>query len=152
MNRKTVGGVLFALMSALLWGLTAWLGGRSGESETLSTLALAAGFVAVILTLHTVLYAMFANRKAVNGDWFREHGKPVEAEIIKIDRRGHRSAWRIKARYVDSRRGTGTVFKSDILRANPGKKFQVGDRITVYPHPSGSQRYWMDVGIASENY
>ena len=150
MNKKTVGGVLFALMSALLWGLTGWLGSRSGESRTLFTFSLAAGFVAAILTLHTVLYTMFANRKALDGGWFREHGKPVEAEIIKIDRRGHRSAWRIKARHVDSRRGTGTVFKSDILRANPDKRFHVGDRITVYLHPSSPQRYWMDVGVAGE--
>lgn len=93
MKKKTVGGVLFALLSALLWGLTGWLAGRSGEARAFFTFSLAAGSVAAILTPHTVLYTMFANRKALDGDWFREHDKPVQAEIIKIDRRGHRLGW-----------------------------------------------------------
>ncbi len=151
MNRKTIGTAVFAVLSALAWGLTAYLMGRSGESGTLRTFGLAAGFAAAMLTLHTVLYAVFADRKALDGDWFRRHGKPVDAEITKVGRRGHRTAWRVKARHLDRRSGVETVFKSDILRSNPGRRVGVGDTVRVYLHPTNPRRYWMDIGVESEN-
>lgn len=150
MNTKTVGTLVFAVLSALAWGLTVYLMGRSGESGTLRTLAFAAGFTATVLTLHTALYALLADRKALDGDWFRRHGKPVEAEIVKIGKRGRRTAWRVKARHRDRRSGAETVFKSDILRSNPARRLRVGDKVRVYLHPTDSRRYWMDVGVESE--
>lgn len=150
MNKKTIGSLIFAVLSALLWGLTIYLLGRSGESRTLHTFGLAAGFTASILTLHTILYAVFANRKTLEGDWFRRHGKPMEAEIIKISRYGYHMAWRVKARHLDRKGGRETIFKSDILRSNPNAKFSIGDTIRVYRHPTDSRRYWMDVGLPSK--
>jgi hypothetical protein len=150
MNKKIAGGLIFALLSVLFWGLAAWLLGRSDEAQIFYTLGLAAGFAAIILTMHTVLYMLYADRKALSGDWYRQHGKLVTAEIIKISRRGHRTAWRIKARHVDSQNGQTMLFKSDILRSNPAPKLGIGDPIMVYLHPTDSRRYWMDVGINSE--
>lgn len=150
MTKKTAGTLTFTLLSVLLWGLAAYLISRSGQSRTLHTFGLSAGFVASVLTLHTILHALFANRKALEGDWFRRHGKPVEAEVIKVGRRGYRTAWRIRARQLNPKSGNDVIFKSDILRSNPGAKFSVGDRIVVYLHPTDTRRYWMDVGVRSE--
>lgn len=150
MKRNTTGTSAFVFASILLWGVTAYLLSRHGGSPMLHTFGLATGFVAFVLTLHTILYAMLGNRKALEADWFRRHGRPVEAEIIHIGRRGRRSAWRVKARCVDRASGKETVFKSDILRSNPGRKLAVGGRIVVHLHPTDPRRYWMDVGVASE--
>ncbi len=150
MSKKTTGTVFFAVASLLLWGLAAYLGLRAGESAERRVFALAAAFAALVLSAHTVLYALFADRKAREHDWLRAHGRPVDAEIVKVGRRGRRSAWRIKARWLDHATGQETVFKSEILRASPRARFRPGDRIRVYLHPTEPRRYWMDAGIDGE--
>lgn len=150
MTSKTVGSLVFLIMSVLLWGLTSYFSLRAEESENFHTYTLVAGFTAFILSLHTVLYILFAGRKKRNRDYFLQHGRPVEAEIIKVGRRGKRTAWRIKARYRDLHSGKEVIFKSDILRSNPSAKFSVGDKIVVYLHPQNPSQYWMDTNIGSE--
>lgn len=148
MSKKTTGTVFFAVASLLLWGLAAYLGLRAGESAERRVFALAAAFAALVLSAHTVLYALFADRKAREHDWLRAHGRPVDAEIVKVGRRGRRSAWRIKA--VAQLRGRPVTFRSDILRADPSRRWRVGDTITVFLDPANPRRYWMDVGVDAE--
>lgn len=150
MNKRTAGIVTFSVGSVALWALAFYLLANAGASKDLRTYGLAAGFAALMLTLHTILFAIFADRKALTAQWFQRHGKPIEAEVVKVGRRGHRSAWRIKARHRDPRSGAEASFKSDLLRVNPDRKFQPGDKITVYLHPTDSRRYWVDTGLPSK--
>ena len=43
-----------------------------------------------------------------------------------------------------------TVFKSDILRADPRPRLAVGDHIQVHLHPTDRRRYWMAIGTESK--
>lgn len=150
MTSKTSGSSIFLVTSALLWGLTGYLLLRAKESTDFYTFSLVTGFTALILSLHTILYILFAGRKERKRTYFLQHGRPVEAEIIKVGRRGKWTAWRIKARYRDLQSGNETIFKSDILRSDPTAKFRVGDRILVYLHPKDPGQYWMETEFQSE--
>lgn len=148
MTKRTVGAWVFAIASVALWSLTLYLALASPGVK--SSYVQATGFVALILTLHTVLYILFSGRKDRRRDYFLRVGEPIETEITDIKKRGKRTAWRIKSKHVDKRTGTEVVFRSEILRRNPSKKFQVGDVIVVYRHPTRTEEYWMETGIGSE--
>lgn len=148
MTKTTAGALVFVITSVILWGLTIYLSFAS--SEVRAPYAQAAGFVAFILTLHTVFYVSFSGRKNRRRDYFFRYGKPIETKIIDIKRRGIRTAWRITSKYFDERLGKEITFKSDILRLNPSRKFRTGDTITVYLHPTKPNQYWMETGIQSE--
>lgn len=150
MTTKIRGTVFFAIVSLLLWGLAAYLLSRSAGSGDLRTFGLAAAFVALVLSMHTVLFYLFADRKRDRREFFLRHGRRVDAQIVKVGRRGWRTAWRIKASYRDPRSGKLMTARSEILRANPARKFSVGDTIAVYLHPRDIKRYWMETGIDSE--
>lgn len=149
MGKQAAGRRFFILLSVVLWALTAWLLLGADQSDGSRILALACGFVALVASAHALLYAKYGERKSRNADWFRQHGTPVQATIVKIGKRGRRTAWRIKAQGRD-RQGNVFVYKSEILRANPGRRYQTGDAITVYLDPADANRYWMDTGIGSE--
>lgn len=149
-NKKGLGILVFFSLSLVMWGVALYLFSRADESALLHTYSRAAIFVAIILSSHTLLYTLFANRKSIDADWYRAHGQRIEADITHIKRRGHRAAWRIKARYIHPKTGQESTFKSDILRANPSSLHHVGGKITVYIHPQRPRQYWMDVGIESE--
>ncbi len=151
MSSKTVGGWVFVVASAMLWSLAAYLAIRAKGSGNLHVYSLAVGFVALVLSAHAVLYILFAGRKERNRADLLRNGRRVEAEIVKIGRRGQRTAWRIKARHRDPRSGHETVFKSDLLRSNPEGEFRVGDRIAVYVDARHPSRYWVETGRASEH-
>ena len=91
-----------------------------------------------------------AGRKPRDRAYYLQHGRPVDAVVTKVDKRGQRTAWRIKARYRDPRSGEGARFKSELLRANPGHRIRVGDSIRVYRDPERPNRYWMDSGTDAE--
>ena len=69
--------------------------------------------------------------------------------MVKIGRRG--KGWRVQALAV-APTGTAapTVFKSDILRADPRPRLAVGDHIQVHLHPTDRRRYWMAIGTESK--
>lgn len=149
MTPKAAGTLVFGILSALGWLLTAYLASRAGASARASMFAWAAGFVALVLTLHTLLYALLADRKARDADWLRRHGLAVQAEVVKIGRRG--KGWRVQAlAVVPTGTAAPTVFKSDILRADPRPRLAVGDHIQVHLHPTDRRRYWMAIGTESK--
>ena len=96
-----------------------------------------------------VISSNLADRKARDADWLRRHGRAVQAEVVKIGRRG--KGWRVQALAV-APTGTAapTVFKSDILRADPRPRLAVGDHIQVHLHPTDRRRYWMAIGTESK--
>ena len=100
--------------------------------------------------MHTLLYVGLAGRKPRDRAYYLQHGRPVDAVVTKVDKRGQRTAWRIKARYRDPRSGEEARFKSELLRANPGHRIRVGDSIRVYLDPERPNRYWMDTGTDAE--
>lgn len=150
MRKYETGRLFFIVLSLVLWLLCLWLlagddGGREREIFGWSV-----GFMALMATTHALLFAKYGQRKALEADWLRRNGRPLQAEVVKISRSGHHSEWRIKARCVDAR-GNVTRYKSHLLNGNPGKKFRIGDPITVYVDPADPKRYWMDSGIEAEN-
>ena len=147
---NTTGAWFFAGLSVLAWLLTAYLAARAGESAQLRTFAWAAGFLAGVLSVHTLLYVGLAGRKPRDRAYYLQHGRPVDAVVTKVDKRGQRTAWRIKARYRDPRSGEEARFKSELLRANPGHRIRVGDSIRVYLDPERPNRHWMDTGTDAE--
>ncbi|MCC6196550.1 MAG: hypothetical protein IT518_19015 [Burkholderiales bacterium] len=144
---KRTGAWVFAVASMVSWGFTVYL---AFASEAKAPYVRAMGFVALVLTLHTVLYILFSGRKSRKRDYFLRYGEPIETEITDIKRRGRRTAWRVKSQHFDKRLGKKSVFKSEILRRNPSRKFQVGDTVMVYLHPARPGQYWMETGIESE--
>ena len=150
MNKKTLGIVTFCILSLLLWGLTAYLAEGMEASRDRRVFAYAAGFCALVLSAHTVLFALFGDRKERERDWLRSHGRRIDAVVTKVGRRGRRAAWRIKARGVDPRSGEELSFRSDILDANPGARFPLGSTIPVYLDPRNPKRYWVDAGIRTQ--
>lgn len=148
MPKRTVGALVFVAASVALWSLTIYLSLASPAAG--APYVRAAGFVALILTLHTVLYVLFSGRKSRRRDYFLQHGKPLETRIATIKRRGPRTAWRVTSTYVDRRTGREVVFKSDILRRNPSRRLQIGDTVMVYLHPTKADQYWMETGIEGE--
>ncbi len=150
MRKFRTGVMFFIVLSLGLWLLCFWLLAGSDGSKQREIFGWAAGFTALMATFHTLLFSRYGQRKAKTAAWFREQGRPLQAEVVKISRRGHRSAWRIKARHVDAR-GNETTYKSELLNFNPERTLQVGDPITVYLDPTDRQRYWVDSGIDSEN-
>lgn len=150
MQKHATGRRVFTVLGVALWLLAIWLFVGADGSKTRSTLAFAAGFAALVMTAHALLFAKFGDRKDRLADWFRQHCRPVEVEIVKIGRRDAHRAWRIKARHLD-RHGNEITYKSDMLGDDPNDRWKVGDGITVYLDPANPRRYWMDTGIASKN-
>lgn len=148
-EKKSAGTAVFGVASALLWGLAAYLGWSPPQSDNGSVYAYAAAFAALVLTAHTVLFARYADRKWHEGNWFRAHGKPIEAQITRI--KGSGRDWRVRALHLDQRSGAETTFKSNRLRDDPNEKYAVGDKVTVYLHPSDPRRYWMDLELEHRN-
>lgn len=148
-EKKSAGTAVFGVASALLWCLAAYLGWSPPQSDNGSVYAYAAAFAALVLTAHTVLFARYADRKWHEGNWFRAHGKPIEAQITRI--KGSRRDWRVRAVPLGGGNAPETTFKSDRLRDDPNETYAVGDKVVVYLHPTDPRRYWMDLGLESRN-
>ncbi|MCC6596853.1 MAG: DUF3592 domain-containing protein [Rhodanobacteraceae bacterium] len=142
------GRWLLVALSAALWLLAGALAMRSDPDGSLRGWVGGALFTAGVATLAAALYWTFGQRKAIRAAWLRAHGRPLAAQVSKVGRRGRRSAWRIKA--VAQLRGRPVTFRSDILRADPSRRWRVGDTITVFLDPANPRRYWMDVGVDAE--
>lgn len=150
MRKYKIGLLFFVVLSLGLWLMCFWLLDSAGGAKERTIFGWAAGFAALMASFHTVLYLKFGQRKANQAAWFRQHGAPLQAEVIKISRSGHDSEWRIKAQHVDAH-GNVVKYKSGLLNGNPARKYRVGDPITVYVDPANPERYWMDSGIDAEN-
>lgn len=144
-RQKTAGLWTFGTLSVALWGLAAWLLAQAGGEERQRLFGYVAAFAALVLSSHTILFALFAGRKEREQAWLRAHGRPLEAVVSKVDRRGHAGEWRVKARRTEQASGGEIRYRSRALRAQPD--VQVGDRVRVYVDPANPRRYWMDVGV-----
>ncbi len=147
MSSKTTALLCLCALSLALWALCAWLAMAAQGHPGLSIWSWAAGWTAAIASLHTVLYALLAGRKEQQAQQLRAHGRRLQAEVTRIERRGTRQSWRVRARWRDPLSGREQQFKSALLRHNPTAHWQPGDPIVVYVHPQQSSLYWMDTGL-----